>query len=86
MNDLSEKRALYEQAREILEEPAFKKAVTDLHDAWVRDLLTIEPMSLDRQFEIIAKLKALEAIPIELQRLMKDYRMAVEAQRGGRRA
>jgi len=88
MTDLSQKRELHNQARELLDTPAFTEAILSLRKRWFNELMAAQPgdvnlASLGRQQEIISRLRALEAIPTELALLINDYKMELKRQSNG---
>lgn len=75
MNDLSQKRELHDQAKELYDYPAFKHALERLRTRYVAELVAGADTT-ERKLEIIASMKALDAIPGELKTIMNDYTMA----------
>jgi hypothetical protein len=74
MNDLSTKKEFAQAAEELLGNKAFNQAILDLRKRWFDEFLASEPV--ETVLERKAMIKALEAIPTELQILINDYRMA----------
>jgi hypothetical protein len=78
MNDLSAKKEFAQAAEELLANKAFAAAILDLRKRWFDELLAAETDAQLR--ELKAMIKALEAIPAELQIRMNDYKMALSRQ------
>lgn len=74
MNDLSQKRELSDQAKELLDNKAFTDAILALRKRWFAELM--EASSTEDKLALIERIKALEAIPVELQTKVNDYTMA----------
>lgn len=74
MNDASHKRELADGARDLLGDRAFTQAILQLRKRWFDQLMQAEEDG--RKFELVGMLKALEAIPVELQTIINDYTMA----------
>lgn len=74
MNDVSHKRELADGARDLLGDRAFTQAILQLRKRWFDQLMLVEDDS--KKFELVGMLKALEAIPVELQTIINDYTMA----------
>jgi hypothetical protein len=74
MNDLSAKRELSLEAKELLENKAFTDAILSLRKRWFAELMEAE--NTDAKLALIERIKALEAIPLELQTIINDYTMA----------
>lgn len=83
MNDLSQKRELRDQAKELLDTKAFTDAVLSLRKRWFAELM--EAKGTEEKLALIERIKALEAIPLELQTIVNDYTMAAR-QRGSAHA
>jgi len=78
MNDLSAKKEFAQAAEELLANKAFAAAILDLRKRWFDELLAAETDAQLR--ELKAMIKALEAIPGELQIRMNNYKMALSRQ------
>jgi hypothetical protein len=78
MNDLSAKRELALEAKDILESKAFDKAKADLREALVNELQTTQ--NRDRRDDIIAELRVLESVFGRLKAQINDYNAGVRAQ------
>ena len=74
MNDLSTKKEFAQAAEELLGNKAFSQAILDLRKRWFDEFLAAE--TTETVLERKAMIKALEAIPTELQILINDYKMA----------
>jgi hypothetical protein len=79
MNDLSTKKEFAEAAQDLLDNKAFKQAILELRKRWFDELMTGADTREQRD-EMVAKMKALEAIPLELTILVNDYKMALSRQ------
>ena len=79
MNDLSTKEEFAEAAQDLLDNKAFKQAILELRKRWFDELMTGADTREQRD-EMVAKMKALEAIPLELTILVNDYKMALSRQ------
>lgn len=79
MNDLSTKKEFAEAAEELLGNKAFKQAIIDLRKHWYDQILAAVPGAA--RDELVAMSKALDSIPIELTRIINDYKMALDRQR-----
>ena len=74
MNDLSQKRELHDEAKALLETRAFTESILGLRKRWFAEL--IEAETTEQKLALIERIKALEAIPLELKVQMNDYVMA----------
>jgi hypothetical protein len=72
--DLSHKKELADVASALANDKAFTGAVLSLRKRWFDELIASD--STDKVLELKARIKALEAIPTELNVLMNDYKMA----------
>lgn len=81
MNDLSQKRELRDEAKGLLESKAFTDAVLALRKRWFAELMETE--STEAKLSLIERIKALEAVPLELQTIINDYTMAARRQGSG---
>jgi hypothetical protein len=79
VQDLQKKRELHDDAKELIERPSFKAAILDLRKRWFDELMTAAATREQRD-ELIAKMKALEAIPAALTVIMNDYKMGLRQQ------
>lgn len=75
MNDLSQKRELHDQARDLLAAKVFTDAVLDLRKRWFAELMD-GAATTEQKLALIERIKALEAIPQALQAIINDYTMA----------
>ena len=75
MNDLSAKRELRDDAKALLDTKAFTEAILSLRKRWFAELMTAADAT-ERKLELIAQIKALESIPLELKTIVNDYTMA----------
>jgi hypothetical protein len=78
-DDLSQKRELANAAKDLGEDPAFKQAILDLRKHWFNELMTAAHTKGERN-ELVAKLKALETLPAQLNVYIADYRAALKQQ------
>ena len=75
-------KALAREADQVLESRAFTTAVRALHAQWYGELLNaVDP---PRVLELVAKLKALEGIPLMLKHFMTTQDMAARGPNGRR--
>lgn len=74
MNDLSQKRELSLEAKGLLDNKAFTDAILSLRKRWFAELM--EATSTEDKLALIERIKALEALPTELQTIVNDYTMA----------
>jgi ferric iron reductase protein FhuF len=74
-DDLSRKRELNDAARSLIDDKAFDQAILSLRKRWFEALMSAE--KLEEMAEYRAMIKALEAIPVELNVLINDYKKAV---------
>ena len=74
MNDLSALRERRDEAKALLETKAFTDAILALRKRWFAELMEAE--STEAKLGLIERIKALEAIPLELQTFVNDYTMA----------
>jgi hypothetical protein len=83
MNDLSQKRELATEAKDILESKAFEKAKADLKDRLVNTLVTTAATT-EKKLELVAQIKVIDEIAGQLRALINEYNAGVRAQnRGG---
>jgi hypothetical protein len=80
VNDLFAKRLLKEEAAELLDpKGVFMAAVKAVRLQWFGDLMdTRDP---DATLTLVAQLRALDAIPEQLQTAVNDYKMAQSRQK-----
>ena len=79
MNDLSAKRELAIEAKEILESKAFEAAKAALRDRLVNTLVTTAATN-ERKLELVAQIKVVDEIVGQLRALINDYNAGVRAQ------
>jgi hypothetical protein len=79
MNDLSQKKEFADAAQELLGNKAFNQAIIDLRKRWYDQILAAVPGAA--RDELVAMSKTLDAIPIELQIRINDYKIAADRQR-----
>jgi flagellar motor switch/type III secretory pathway protein FliN len=79
VQDLQKKRELNDAAKDLLENKAFLQAIIELRKRWFDELMTAAETKEQRD-ELIAKMKALEAIPTELTVIMNNYKMGLRQQ------
>jgi hypothetical protein len=72
-SDDIERKQRADDALELLENRIFTRAVLTLRQEWFQELMGAP--STDRRFELVAMLKALEAIPNRLQIYVNDQKM-----------
>ena len=82
MNDLSAKRELATEAKDILESKAFEKAKADLQDRLV-NTLTTTAATTERKLELVAQIKVIDEIAGQLRALINEYNAGVRAQNRG---
>jgi hypothetical protein len=78
MNDLSAKRELAFEAKDIIESKAFEKVQADMRDALVNELLTVRDR--ERRDDIVAELRVLGFVLGRLKTQINEYNAAVRAQ------
>ena len=74
--DLSHKKELADAANALSNDRAFTQAVLSLRKRWFDELLEADDVA--KVLELKAQIRALEAIPKELNILINDYKMAVK--------
>ena len=74
MNDMSAKREIALEARDILESKAFAAIKADMREALVNELVTAKDK--ERRDDIIAELKVLESVLGRLKARINDYNSA----------
>lgn len=79
-DDLSQKRELANDAKDLLEDPAFKQAILDLRKHWFNELMTGADTPAAK-LELVASMKALETLPAQLNVYIADYRAALKHQK-----
>jgi hypothetical protein len=72
MNDMSAKRELHDAARDLYTDKAFLACLDRLRKTWFAELITLADTT-DRKLELVAQMKALDAIPRALKGIMEDY-------------
>jgi hypothetical protein len=77
------RRELARDARDLLNDRAFKAACALLRAQWYNELLDSK-IDMDKLFELRAKLQVIEAIPAMIQKLVNDETMAQRAGHGRR--
>ena len=77
-NDLSQKRELATEAKDILESKAFEKVQADIRDALVNELMTVKDK--ERRDDIVAELRVLGFVLGRLKTQINEYNAAVRAQ------
>jgi hypothetical protein len=82
MNDLSAKRELATEAKNILESKAFEKAKADLKDRLVNTLVTTAATT-EKKLELVAQIKVIDEIAGQLRALINEYNAGVRAQNRG---
>jgi hypothetical protein len=82
MNDLSQKRELATEAKDILESKAFEKAKADLKDRLVNTLITTAATT-EKKLELVAQIKVIDEIAGQLRALINEYNAGVRAQNRG---
>jgi hypothetical protein len=74
-NDTAAKKILADEANELLSEKGiFMLAVRALRIRWYGELL--DATERDKKNDLLAKLKVLDAVPLEVKRFVSDYSMA----------
>ena len=82
MNDLSAKRELATEAKDILESKAFAAAQAALRDRLVNTLTTTAATN-ERKLELVAQIKVIDEIAGQLKALINEYNAGVRAQSRG---
>ena len=82
MNDLSPKRELATEAKDILESKAFETAKADLRDRLVNTLVTTAATT-EKKLELVAQIKVIDEIAGQLRALINEYNAGVRAQNRG---
>lgn len=77
IENLSERRELSDAAKALLADKAFGHVYLQLRQRWFGQLMD-QPHDGAMQTELAARLRALDAIPMELGALLNDYRMAAQ--------
>jgi hypothetical protein len=75
IESLSQRRELSEAAKALLADKAFGHAYLHLRQRWFGQLMDL-PHDSPVQAELAARLRALDAIPVEISLLLTDYREA----------
>jgi hypothetical protein len=71
--DGGERKALADEARGLLENKAFSAAILGLRKQWFAEMMAASP---ERLLQYQGMLRALESIPLQLQTLINDQKMA----------
>ena len=71
--DGGERRALAEEAKSLLDNKAFSAAILGLRKQWFAEMMSAPP---ERLLQYQGQLRALESIPLQLQVLINDQKMA----------
>jgi hypothetical protein len=83
--DTDAKRLLFMEANELLKDQGvFMLACRALRIRWYREWLDEEDR--EKQRDLRARLKFIDAAPEEIRRFVSDYSMAVDRQKNARRA
>jgi 5-carboxymethyl-2-hydroxymuconate isomerase len=78
-NDTQAKRELFLEANDLLNEKGvFMLAVRALRIRWYGEFL--DATERDKERDLKAKLKVLDAVPAEIKRFVSDYSMALDRQ------
>ena len=72
--DVDERKELARESGELVKNKAFQAAILALRKQWFNELMV--DTNEDRNTRLIAKLRALEAIPQQLQVFVNDQMMA----------
>ena len=64
-----------DQAKELKDDPAFQAAILALRKEWFGMLMAGAQSSPEQKLELVARLRALETIPQQLQVFMSDWEM-----------
>lgn len=80
MNDIPKvdpelRKALSREADELTDNRAFNLAMRALHATWYNELMS-DGLTDSKVLELVAKLRALEAIPMRLRSMAKDEEIA----------
>jgi uncharacterized protein HemY len=73
VTSLSERRELSEAAKALLLDKAFAAAFKQLKQRWWNQVIE-QPHAGELQNELIARMRALDAIPTELSAIIESYR------------
>jgi hypothetical protein len=79
-DDLPRLKELSDAAKSLKEDRAFSTAVGLLRNRWYAELMAAGSNTL-LTGELCSKLRALEAIPVELELLMNDYKKSLHDSR-----
>jgi hypothetical protein len=79
VQDLQKKRELSEAASELDDNKAFQQAILDLRKHWFNQLMTAA-LTTEAKLELIAQIKALELLPVQLKLYIKNYREDLKRQ------
>jgi hypothetical protein len=82
IENLSERRELSEAAKALLADKAFGHVYRDLYERWYAQLLDAPPAS-PLQIDLVARLRTLELMLVELGLLLTNYRADAKAARNG---
>lgn len=82
IENLSQRRELSEAAKALLADKAFGHAYLELRQLWFSQIID-EPHASAKQDELAARLRALDAIPNELARILENYRVDARTARQG---
>jgi hypothetical protein len=74
MTDLSDKKRLADEAKDLLDAEAFTQAVLALRKRMFGELMAAE--TTEQKLALIERIRGLEDLPAELQVMINDYKMA----------
>jgi hypothetical protein len=80
IENLSQRRELSDAAKALLADKAFGHAYLELRQLWFGQLMDL-PHDCPQQGELAARLRALDAIPNELSRILDNYRIDARSAR-----
>ena len=73
IENLSQRRELSDAAKALLADQAFGHAYKTLYNLWFNQLMNLSHAS-PGQDELAARLRALDLIPVELARIIENYK------------
>jgi hypothetical protein len=80
IENLSQRRELSDAAKALLADKAFGHAYLELRQLWFGQIMDL-PHASPMQDELAARLRALDAIPNELGRILDNYRIDARSAR-----
>jgi hypothetical protein len=80
IENLSQRRELSDAAKALLADQAFGHAYKTLYNLWFNQLMNL-PHAGVGQDELAARLRALDLIPVELARIIENYKQDARSAR-----